>query len=193
MAAFPEQIRSDEVRPVTVADDIHRMTVDEYLHIVHDLGWQSTELIEGVVYDVTPEHSRHAATVMHAFRQLDAHLGADVTWLAGSVRLSAHSLVDPDVLVLDPGVPLDLDDVMPVEALRLAVEVSVTTQRRDRGPKLIAYAKAAVPEVWLIDPRPDAGELLRHRDPRGASYGRVDRFDVGEGAEHLDVAAILAR
>ena len=178
---------------MTVADDIHRMTVDEYLHIVHDLGWESTELIEGVVYDVTPEHSRHAATVMHVFRQLERHLGGDLTWLAGSVRLSSHSLVDPDVFVLSPNVTLDPDDVMPVAAVTLAVEVSVTTQRRDRGPKLIAYAKAGVPEVWLIDPRPEAGEFTRHRDPQGASYRTIDRFDVGEGAAHLDAAAVLDR
>lgn len=178
---------------MTVADDIHRMTVDEYLHVVRDLGWESTELIEGVVYDVTPEFSRHAATVHRIFRSLDAHLGDDRTWMAGSVRLSAHSLVDPDVFVLDPSVALEPDDVIPVAALRLAVEVSVTTQRRDRGPKLVAYARAGVPEVWLIDPRPESGELRRHRHPDGASYGTVERFAVGEDAADLDVAAILGR
>ena len=178
---------------MTVADDIHRMTVDEYLHIVRDLGWDSTELIEGVVYDVTPEYSRHAATVRHVFRLLDAHFGLDATWLAGSVRLSSHSLVDPDVFVLDPTIVLAPDDVLPVDGLTMAVEVSVTSQRRDRGPKLIAYAKAGVPEVWLIDPRPEAGQLLRHRDPDGASYRAVDRFVVGENAGQLDVAVVLAR
>ena len=178
---------------MTVTDDIHRMTVDEYLHVVRDLGWESTELIEGVVYDVTPEYSRHAATVRHVFRGLDAHLGDDRTWFSGSVRLSAHSLVDPDVFVLDPSVALEPDDVIPVSALRLAVEVSVTTQRRERGPKLLAYARAGVPEVWLIDPRPESGELLRHRHPEGASYGTVERFVVGEDATDLDVAAMLVR
>ncbi len=99
------------------------MTVDEYTHIVRDFGWESTELIEGVVYDVTPEHNRHMGTVMHVFRQLDA----------------------------------------------------------------------AVPEVWLIDPRPDVGQLVRYRDPAGASYGTVDRFAVGENATGIDLATILTR
>jgi Uma2 family endonuclease len=178
---------------VTVADDIHRMTVDEYLHIVHDLGWERTELIEGVVYDVTPEHNRHAAAVHHVFRSLDASPHGRSTWMSGSVRLSAHSLVDPDVFLLDPSVPLDPDDVVPIAAVTLAVEVSVTTQRRDRGPKLIAYAKAGVPEVWIVDPRPEAGELTRYRDPEGASYRTIDRFDVGVDAAGLDVATVLAR
>jgi Uma2 family endonuclease len=176
---------------VAVADEIHRMTVDEYLQIVRDFGWESTELVEGVVYDVTPEYNRHAVTVRHVFFALDAHMPANATFNTGSVRLSSRSLVDPDVYVIDESVVLDPDGVVPGSAVRLAVEVSVTTQAHDRGPKLTAYAKAGVSEVWLIDPRPDAGELVRHRDPQGASYRTVDRFDVGENAGGLDVTTIL--
>jgi len=77
--------------------------------------------------------------------------------------------------------------------VKLIVEVSVTTQVRDRGARLIAYAKAGLAEVWLIDPRPGVGELVRYRDPVGASYREVDRFDVGENARDLDVTAVLKR
>jgi len=191
MKRFPEHIRTNEVRSVTVAEDIHRMTVDEYVRVVRDLGWESTELIEGVVYDVTPEFHRHTTTVMRVFRLLDAHLAQEATYRAGSVRLSAQSLVEPDVYVVDPAVEVGPDDAVPASALRLVVEVSVTTQNRDRGVKLIAYAKAKVPEVWLVDPRPGVGELVRYRDPDGASYETVDRFDIGEDAERLDVDTIL--
>jgi Uma2 family endonuclease len=178
---------------VSVQDEIHRMTVDEYLRVVRDLGWESTELIEGVVYDVTPEYNRHRATAKHVFRCVDAFVGDDRTNFSGSVHLGPYSMVDPDVYVLDGTTTLDPDDAVPEAAMVLAIEVSVTTQARDRGPKLRAYAKAGVPEVWLIDPRPDVGELVRHRDPDGASYRTVDRFDVGEDARDLDVASILAR
>lgn len=44
--------------------------------------------------------------------------------------------------------------------------------------------------MWLIDPRPDAGQLVRYRDPHGAPYRTVDRFDVGENASALDVNVI---
>jgi Uma2 family endonuclease len=176
---------------VAVAEAIHRMTVDEYLRIVRELGWESTELIEGVVYDVTPEHNRHAGTVRHVFRALDAAMPTNATFNTGSVRLSERSLVEPDVYVVEDGVDLDPDDFVPASAVRLAVEVSVTTHAHDRGVKLGAYASAGIPEVWLIDPRPDAGELLRHRDPAGGSYQTIDRFDVGENATGLDARTIL--
>ena len=94
---------------------------------------------------------------------------------------------------MDGAASLDPDDAVPVSDVKLVVEVSVTTQARDRGPKLMAYARAAVPEVWLIDPRPDVGELVRFRDPEGASYGTVDRFPVGENAGRLDVSEMLKR
>ncbi len=178
---------------MTVAADIHRVTVDEYIRIVRELGWQSTELIEGVVYDVTPEFNRHTSTVMRVFRQLDALFPDETTFNAGSVRLSPVSMVDPDVYVVEVGAHFEPDDAIPVSAVKLIVEVSVTTQAHDRGAKLIAYAKAGVPEVWLIDPRPEAGELVRHRDPEGASYRTLDRFDVGENARELDLAVILDR
>jgi Uma2 family endonuclease len=193
MQRFPERIRSNEVSHVAVAQEIHRMTVDEYVRIVRDFGWESTELVEGVVYDVTPEYSRHAGTAAAVFRQVDAALDDDDddVLFSGSVRLDAFSLVEPDVYVVDRGVAIDPEDAVPVAAVKLVVEVSVTTQAHDRGPKLVAYAKAGVPEVWLIDPRPEVGELVRYRDPEGASYATVDRFDVGENARGLDVGEIL--
>jgi len=193
MNRFPEHIRSNEVRPVTVAEEIHRVTVDEYIRIVRDFGWESTELIEGVVYDVTPEFHRHTSTVMRVLRQLDGQFSDETTFNAGSVRLSPMSMVDPDAYVVEAGVQFEPDDAIPVSAVKLIVEVSVTTQVRDRGARLIAYAKAGLAEVWLIDPRPGVGELVRYRDPVGASYREVDRFDVGENARDLDVTAVLKR
>ena len=178
---------------MTVAEDIHRITVDEYVRIVRDFGWESTELIEGVVYDVASEYNRHAGTVMSLLRKVEQAFPDDIVRVVGSVHVSAISMFDPDVYVIDAACELDPDWAVPVSGVKLAIEVSVTTQRRDRGPKLIAYAKAGVAEVWLIDPRPGVGELVRYRDPDGASYRTVDRFDVGEDAAAIDVAAILAR
>jgi Uma2 family endonuclease len=191
---FPhERIGTNEVTPVTVTEQIHRITVDEYVRIVHDLGWHSTELVEGVVYDVTPEKNRHAGTVDRVFRLVDAAFVGDITRCVGSVRLGPYSLFEPDVFVLGGAAHLDPDEYVAVTDVKLVVEVSVTTQAHDRGPKLIAYAKAGVAEVWLIDPRPGVGELTRYRDPDGASFMTVDRFDVGEDALALEVGEILAR
>ncbi len=169
------------------------MTVDEYVRIVRDLGWDSTELVEGVVYDVPPVFNRQADTVMDLLDELWPAFPDDLVRTVGSVHVSEISMFDPDVYVIDGSFVRDPDWATPAAAVKLVVEVSVTTQAHDRGPKLLAYAKAGVPEVWLIDPRPEVGELVRYRDPDGASYATVDRFDVGENARGLDVGETLGR
>lgn len=180
----------NEVRLVSIAQ-MHRLTVDEYVRIVHDLEWDMVELVDGIVYDVGPTFGRQADTVMRVFRQIDAHLDAEVTYVRCSVRLGPSSLFDPNIAVLDGSVTLDPDDFVPASAVRLIVEVSGTAESPVSDLKLGAYAAAGVPEVWLIDPRPDVGALVRHRDPDGETYGTVERFDVGENAAGLDVAAML--
>ena len=193
MNRFPEHIRSNEVTAVTVAQGIHRMTVEEYVQVVRDFGWESTELVEGVVYDVASEYNRHAWTVMTVLDAVRTAFPHDVVRNVGNVHLDPASLFAPDVHVIDGDFVQDPDWVIPASAVKLVIEVSVTTQLHDRGAKLIAYAKGGIAEVWLIDPRPEAGELVRYRDPGGASYGTVDRFDVGENAAALDLAAIFRR
>lgn len=176
---------------MTVVEESHRFTVDEYVRIVDDLGWEATELIEGVIYDVASEYNRHAGTVMDLLYKVQDAFPDDVVRNVGSVHVSAISMFDPDVYVIDGSYVPDPDWAVPASAVLLAIEVSVTTHARDRGPKLIAYAKAALREVWLIDPRPGHGQLTRYRDPDGASYQTVDRFDVGENAGLLVVRDIL--
>lgn len=172
-------------------DEIHQMTVDEYLRAVQDFGWESTELIKGVVYDVTTEFNRHGETVKVVFKKLDAACPVDDVRPAGSVQLGARSLVDPDVFVIDGRAELEADAPVPAHAVKLAVEVSVSSLGRDLGSKLRAYAEAQVGEVWVIDPRPDAAYLLRHRSPERDRYRDVARFDVGENAGQLDVSMVL--
>jgi Uma2 family endonuclease len=191
MQTLPRAHPFERGEAVAVAQEIHRMTVDEYVRIVRDFGWESTELVEGVVYDVTPELNRHAGTVMDLLDKIRIAFPDDVVRNVGSVHISPTSMFDPDVYVIDGSFVGDPDWAIPASAVKLVVEVSVTTQAHDRGPKLIAYAKAGLPEVWLIDPRPGVAELVRHRDPEGASYRTVDRFDVGENAEGLDATVIL--
>lgn len=172
---------------------IHRLTVDEYVRIVRDLEWDMVELVDGIVYDVGPTFNRQADTVMHVFRRIDAHLDAEVIYVRCSVRLGPSSLFDPNIAVLDGSVTLDPDDFVPSSAVKLIVEVSGTTESPVPDLKLRAYATAGVPEVWLIDPRPDVAALVRHRDPEGEAYRSVERFDVGENAADLDVATMLRR
>jgi Uma2 family endonuclease len=178
---------------MSAREHIYTMTVPEYVRATQVLGWERTELIEGIVYTMPAEKNRHWMTV-ETVRNLLAHaFPAHVVTAAGSVQLGDDSLVNPDVFVVDSAQIQDLDDFARAPAVLLVVEVSVSTLYRDRGPKLLAYAKAAIPEVWVIDPRPKAGTLLRHTDPQeDGRYTTVQSFDVGECAEKLDIDKVRA-
>ena len=141
---------SSSVTPVAVAAELHRMTVDEYVQIVRDLGWQSTELVEGVVYDVTPELNRHADTVMDLLRRLDRAFPGDVVRNTGSVEVSDRSMFDPDIYVIDGSHVRDPDRAVPAAAVKLV----------PRSPGLVVS---------------DRGSLRRRRERVRARGGRRPR------------------
>jgi Uma2 family endonuclease len=172
--------------------DVYTMTVPDYLRAEKLLGWERTELIEGIVYTVPHEKNRHRMAVQNVRRLLDHHYPNDDVPTSGSVQLGIDSIVAPDVYVIDGASIQDPEGYVQGPTVLLVVEVSVTTLNKDLGPKLRAYAKAAIPEVWVIDPRPQAGTLLRHTEPSGDRYERVQRFDVGECAKALDIDHVRA-
>jgi Uma2 family endonuclease len=112
--------------------DAHRITAAEYFAVAAAAGWERTELIEGFVFDMSPEHYLHARTAM-ALAQAIAATRPDLA-VAGSVsvRLDDFTVVEPDVVGLDESLAHD-DAPLPAEALRIVVEVSVTTRQRDTG------------------------------------------------------------
>jgi Uma2 family endonuclease len=60
----------------------------------------------------------------------------------------------------------------------LIVEVMDTSALRDRGQKLTAYAKAGIPEVWLVDLADETIEV--HFERTGKVYGRTVSYQRGD-------------
>ena len=74
----------------------------------------------------------------------------------------------------------DRDDVL------LLIEVADTSLRYDRGSKLRAYARARIPEVWIVDLTTDRVEV--YREPRDDGY--TDRQVAGR---HATLAPVNVR
>jgi Uma2 family endonuclease len=176
----------------TTSDDVHRFTVDEYLALAFALDWERRELLDGMVYDMAPQHDLHGGTVVRVFRQLDRLFPADELRVSSTVRLGRYSAPEPDVYVVDGSIACDPDDVVPGELVKLVVEVSVTSQAKDLGLKLRLYAEHGIPQYWVIDPRKGKGWLRRYTRPVEGEYRAFEQFDVGFGAKQLDAAAVLA-
>ena len=174
---------------VFVDPAIRRMNVEEYEQFVADRDLDDVELIDGVVYEVSPEFDLHtsAAAVLNRLL-LERYPGRKVLQ-GGSVRIDDRCLWNPDVYVLDVKPDFVFPRYSDAAHVLLAVEVSLTTWRRDTGVKLAAYARNGIPEYWVVDPRPD-GRLVRYRGPRRdvepAIYASVETVPLPDGLHALE-------
>jgi Uma2 family endonuclease len=157
----------------------HRLTVADY-HRMGEAGVFAhdarVELIEGEVIDMAPIGSRHAGTVSFLIARFGACLGEHgIVWPQNPVVLDLHSEPQPDLAILRPrGDFYRLSHPRPNDVL-LLIEVSEATLRYDQEVKLRLYARAGVPEVWIVDL--ESSVLLIYTKPAGEEYG--ERQELG--------------
>ena len=134
------------------------------------------ELLNGEIMDMAPQKSRHATAVTLAGDVLRSAFGPDVTVrLQLPFALDDHSEPEPDVAVV-PGKPRDYSDGHPVRALR-DCEVSATTLAYDQGAKLAAYARAEIPDYWILDLVAEVLEV--YRKPEHGAYRERQILSAG--------------
>jgi Uma2 family endonuclease len=179
---------------VSQAAPVHRLSVQDVFAMVaagildED---DRLELVDGVLVEMSGTGPRHSGVV----EWLTEHL---VVAARGRIRvrvqdtflISEYGFVVPDLMVIEPiG-----RDRLPDRAL-LIVEVAYTSHRRD-AEKAATYARAEVPDYWIVDVV--RNELLVHRAPAGDAYADVRRFVAGDVVSPIvdvapvDVAALLA-
>lgn len=142
----PEVLSRPRLAKLTVKDFLalsQSGTFDQYAR---------TELIEGDIWVVNALYSRHARIQSLLLRSLGAAceaLGTNLeAWVDGSVNLGGDSMPQPDVLIVE--LPIDQGPV-PVDRLRIAIEVSDTSLSQDLGLKARVFAQAGVAEYWVAD------------------------------------------
>ncbi len=150
----------------------HRLTVEEYLLLDREgaFGDRRTELLDGEVFYVAPKHRPHARLQVQVVVSLnDALKSAGLPLgllLEVSARLSDHDLPMPDLVITDDA---DGDGPLPLEGVKVAIEVSDATIRADLGAKARLYARAGVPEYWVVDA--NERRVLMHANPRSEADG----------------------
>ncbi len=120
------------------------------------------ELIEGEIVAMTPQGSRHATAVALVHEALRGVLGTGFYVRQQlPLSLSLDSEPEPDVAVVR-GAARDYVQAHPTQAL-LVVEVADVTLAFDRGQKASLYARAGIPEYWIVNLVDRVLEV--HRDP----------------------------
>jgi len=149
-----------------------RFTVDEYYRMAETgilAPDDRVELLDGEIVEMSPIGPRHAATVTR-LEHLFHRLVGDHAIVRGQnpVRLDGYSEPEPDIALLMPRPDFYAADHPTPRDVLLIVEVADTSLRYDRHTKLPGYARAGIPEVWLVDLTADRVE--RYREPSGDTY-----------------------
>jgi len=151
---------------------LHRLMVDDY-HRMGETGILGpelrTELIEGEIVEMTPIGPSHGGTVNLLAKRLTTRVGdAALVSIQNPVVLDDHSEPQPDLALLRPRADFYRDAHPRPRDVLLVIEVADSTLRYDRDVKLPLYARAGIPEVWLVDLR--GRELVIYRRPGATGY-----------------------
>jgi Uma2 family endonuclease len=163
----------------------HRFTVEDFHRMIRAgilKADDRVELVEGELVEMTPIGPAHSACV----RNLDgifqrAAEGRFIVSIQNAVQLGEHSEAYPDLALLRPrSDSYATQHPSPTDVL-LVIEVSDTTLEYDRGQKLALYARAGIPEVWIVDL--EHAQVESHRAPSEGIYRTIhlhrrgDRFE----------------
>jgi Uma2 family endonuclease len=174
-------------------------TVDEYYEMAR-VGIlkpdERVELLDGEIVPMNAISSPHAWGVTRLtgiFYQIEDRCKIIVQ---NPLRLGDRSEPEPDLVILQPDTPEDRHPG-PADAF-LVIEVADTSLRTDRGRKRTMYARAGIPEYWIVDLQHDRIEV--YRDPVRSRYQSVWLASRGETVTPLfapdlviDVARVLGQ
>jgi len=152
----------------------YRLRIEDYLGLAQSgsFGSARTELIEGDVIIMAPEFLRHGFVreeLVFRLRQTLKTLESSYYPVSASVLLSEHSMPQPDI-VLTSNPRVEGPIILP--SIALVIEISVSTLSYDSRDKAALYARAAIPEYWVVDVsgrtihqlwQPEAGAYTQHR------------------------------
>ena len=158
---------------------------------------ERVELVDGDIVEMVPIGSEHAGTTAAIHLRLVRALDDATAFVTAThpLHIDRFNEPQPDVLVLRPRA----DDYRrahpgPADVLWL-IEAAQSSLEYDRGFKSRLYARAGVPELWIVDLAGRAIEL--HRRPTAEGYASVERRRTGQlrpeplPAVALDVALVF--
>ena len=137
------------------------------------------ELIEGEIIRLSPIGSPHAASVARLnYRLRNSAPDNTMLWIQNPVRLSEFSEPVPDVTLVKLRADFYASHHPTPEDVLLVIEVSDTTMLADRNVKIPLYARAGIPEAWVVNlPR----KLIEvYFDSTAGTYRESLKFKHGE-------------
>jgi Uma2 family endonuclease len=172
--ATAESIRVLPASAPLASPEVYRMTVDEYERMAGVLNDPRVELIDGYLVRKTGKKPPRAWAVGNILEAIVALLPNGWTWRKEDpVRIPEFDEPEPDVTVVR-GSRDDYRDRHPEAGdVTIIVEVSESTLDRDRGKKLLAYAKGGVATYWIVNLVDGQLEVYTRPDPDGYQSSQI--------------------
>jgi Uma2 family endonuclease len=170
----------------------HRFTVAEYERM-GQIGIFSederVELVCGEVIEMPPIGEGHAGCVGLLTQLITLRLrrGA-IVWVQNLVRLDDHTQPQPDIAVLKYRDDFYRHRRPGPEDILLVIEVSDTTLEYDTKVKVPLYARAGIPETWVINLR--GGRIKTYANPAHGAYQTITSHARGEELQSRSLAAV---
>jgi len=156
-----------------------RMTRELYHRLAEQGAFAGlkVELLEGEIIVMSPMDAAHAFPVQELTRILVKSLPDNLT-LRPQLPIAPddENEPEPDFAIVPAGTQADGTDAT---TAILAIEVANTSLRDDLNRKARIYARAGIPEYWIVDVK--KRELIVHRSPAGEKYRSVKHLkDLSE-------------
>src|SRR5258706_12147964 len=154
----------------TLAKEFRHWTREEYERLVAEGFFQPEErleLVDGLIFEMTPQNSWHAAAIQALQEALLPIFGKGYSLrVQMPLALGFDSEPEPDLAVVT-GHWRNYRDRHPATAV-LVVEVAETTLLHDRERKASLYSRAGIPDYWILNRAGACLEVLR--DPQNGVY-----------------------
>lgn len=171
-----------------------KLTVDDFLLLEKAGGLASyakTELIDGLVYEVSPQFREHGFVkdeiAYRLRRQLEATESRWHVATEQSIDLPPHSQPQPDIILTQQ--PRGRGAI-PASSIGLVVEVAVNTLRFDLEEKGKVFAAGGIPEYWVVDVAGRTVHQMWSPADGGYAESRVIELSAEVAAVTIDGLAI---
>lgn len=169
-----DEPESDASYPIKLSTEYY-----ELLDRAGTFDCRKTELLDGLVYPVSPQYRPHGFIkdeLAYRLRRALEDIGSPLHVATGqSVSLAPFDEPQPDIVVTSE--PIGTGPI-PGASVALLVEVANSTSKFDRVQKAAIYAVAGIAEYWVAD----VNKRVIHRmsNPERSGYGRRDKIEFGE-------------